>query len=307
MPEETLTQNDFLEMAAQVAGIEIPELVSPEDHFLHSGELRLHYLDWGGSGKDTIVFLHGAHLTAHTWDLVCLALRPDYRCVALDARGHGDSDWAPDYSLDLHVGDVTALVRELGLDRFILVGHSMGGGTAVGYAGGNVEKLQALVCVDTGPRYVDPGQRDGHRRMQAFVEGPLEMDSVEEFVERAVEFNPARDRRLLRRSLLHNLRQTPQGKWAWKYDRDGLRQRNGGQDERQARLRDAVVRITCPTLVVRGGRSDIFSDEDAEQFVTHLPHGRWQRIENSGHTVQGDNPRGLVEAMRPFLSEVAHG
>jgi esterase len=307
MPEEIISHTEYLNMAVAIAGVDVAELVLPEDHTVQARSMRLHYLDWGGPGKETILFLHGAHLTAHTWDLVCLALRPRFRCIALDARGHGDSDWAPegDYSLDAHVGDVTALVRALELNDFFLVGHSMGGGTAVGYAGQNSRRLKALATVDTGPRYIeDSAPRTGHQRMQAFVEGPAELPSIEHFVERAIEFNPKRDRRLLRRSLLYNLRQMPDGTWTWKYDRAGLRQRNGAMAERQAKLRELVTHIQCPTLVLRGGRSDIFSDEDAERFAAALPNGRWRRVEDAGHTIQGDNPRGLVAELKPFLDEV---
>jgi pimeloyl-ACP methyl ester carboxylesterase len=65
-----------------------------------------------------------------------------------------------------------------------------------------------------------------------------------------------------------------------------------------------VPRINVPTLVVRGARSDMFRDQDAEDLATALPDGRWQRVENAGHTVQGDNPRGLVDALRPFLGAI---
>ena len=92
---------------------------------------------------------------------MCLAIRQRVRCLAVDARGHGDSDWsaAGDYSLEAQVLDVEALVERLGLDQFILVGMSMGGGTAIAYAGRNARKLTGLVIVDTGPGSVRPARR----------------------------------------------------------------------------------------------------------------------------------------------------
>ena len=84
--------------------------------------------------------------------------------------------------------------------------------------------------------------------------------------------------------------------------------RAGAFDEQEAALRPAFERlgrrVECPTLVLRGGRSDIFSDEDAERFAEALPDGRWRRVEDAGHTIQGDNPRGLVAELKPFLDQV---
>jgi pimeloyl-ACP methyl ester carboxylesterase len=265
--------------------------------------MRFHYLDWGNSAAPTILFLHGGALTAHTWDLVCLGLRDRFHCLALDARGHGDSDWAADldYSVTARIADVEGFVDALGLKDFVLVGMSMGGATAIAYAGRHADQLRALVIVDIGPK----GGRPGTGRIRDFVAGPGELDTIEDFVERALAFNPARDRRLLRRSLLHNLRQQPNGRWAWKYDR-GRIGKMGPEvaEERERLVAGAVPRITSPTLILRGDRSDVFWDEDAEAFANALPNGRWTRVENAGHTIQGDNPRGFLEAVNPFLAEV---
>src|ERR1700687_4775737 len=87
--------------------------------------LALSYLDWGGGG-DGALFLHGGALTAHTWDLVCLALRDKVRCVAMDLRGHGLSAWSDEYSIDAHVSDVAAAIAHLGLQKLHIVGMSLG-------------------------------------------------------------------------------------------------------------------------------------------------------------------------------------
>jgi pimeloyl-ACP methyl ester carboxylesterase len=114
---------------------------------------------------------------------------------------------------------------------------------------------------------------------------------------------PWRDPRLLRRSLLHNLRPLPDGRWTWKYDPKLIAWADL-DDMRLAmhRLWDAVAKITCPTLVVRGARSAIFLDDDAAALARALPDGRWRRIDAAGHNVQGDNPKGLAEAIVEFLS-----
>src|SRR5262249_44899946 len=118
--------------------------------------------------------------------------------------------------------------------------------------------------------------------------------------------NPRRNRELLRRSLLHNLRQMPDGRWMWKYDqRHRGKVDPGAQAHRRELLWAAVDAVECPTLVVRGAESDVFHHEDPEKMVARFRHGRWVKIPRAGHTVQGDNPAGLLEELRPFLDEVA--
>lgn len=288
-----------LKLAAELAGVDGADASLPEDRHLVVDGLRLHYLDWAGDGPD-LVFLHGGALTAHTWDVVCLALSPDHRCLALDQRGHGDSEWAPamEYDIEHHVGDLTGFIDQLGLERPVLIGQSMGGLNALAYASENAGRLAGLVLIDVGPRV----SRNGAQRVADFVLGPAELGSVDEFVERAMAFNPSRDPRLLRRSLLHNLRELPDGRYTWKYDRRHLSQETF--ERLYSILRTLTARlgtVTCPTLVVRGADSDVLGEEDAASFAAALPDGRWTSIPGAGHTVQGDNPRGLAEALRRFL------
>jgi esterase len=295
-----------LREAAEIADMPIEEIVLPADRYLETNGLRIHYLDWGMAERPPVLFLHGRSLTAHTWDLVSLALRPRYRCLALDLRGHGDSSWSPeaDYTLDAHCADLEGVVEQLGLERFILVGMSLGGAISLTYAGRHADRLAALVLVDVGP----DTHRAGSRRISDFVAGPRELDSVEQFVERAMAFNPRRRPELLRRSLFHNLRQTPSGTWSWKYDH---RLPSAMSEEQRARRREAlwaaVPKVSCPALVVRGSESDLFYDEDARVLAERLPHGSWVRIEEAGHTVQGDQPKALVEALSRFFEEATSG
>lgn len=291
---------EHLREAAAIAGLPIEDFIVPDEHHVVLRRMRFRYLDWGTPGKPPVLFLHGGGLTAHTWDLVCLALRREYRCLAPDLRGHGDSEWSPemDYGFETHRDDVEALVEHLRLDRFVLVGMSLGGLAAIGYAGRHAARLAALVLVDVGPET----RSEGGRRIAEFLAAPAEFDSVEEAVERALAFNPRRDARLLRRSLLQNLRRLPSGKLTWKHDgRHRVRLDPEELARRRQTLWAEMPRITCPTLVVRGARSDVFLDEDAAKLADALPRGEWVQVEGAGHTVQGDNPRALVTELRRFL------
>lgn len=293
-----------LELAAATAGVRLAEIVLPDEHHLLLRRMRFHYLDWGTAGLPPVLFLHGGGLNAHTWDLVCAALRRERHCLALDQRGHGESEWSPemDYSTESHVGDLEAFVDARGLQRFVLVGMSLGGVNALAWAGKHSRQLAGLVLVDVGPEI----RFDGVRKIAAFTSDATPLDSVDQFVERAMAFNPRRNRELLVRSLLHNLRRMPDGRFMWKYDqRHRGKVDPGAYARRRELLWSAVDAVACPTLVVRGAESDVFHDEDAERLAHRFQRGHWARIEGAGHTVQGDNPAGLLVSLRGFLDEIA--
>jgi pimeloyl-ACP methyl ester carboxylesterase len=305
----SLSADEFrahLELSASVAGVRLPDLTLPDAHHLLLRQMRFHYLDWGTAGLPPVLFLHGGGLNAHTWDLVCAALRRERHCLALDQRGHGESEWSPemDYATESHVGDLEAFRQALGLERFVLVGMSLGGANALAWAGQHSRRLAGLVLVDVGPEM----RVEGTRKIAAFTSDATPLDSLEQFVDRALAFNPRRNRELLRRSLLHNLRRMPDGRYMWKYDqRHRGKVDPGAPARRRELLWSAVAGVACPTLVVRGAQSDVFHDADAERLAGRLPQARWVKIEGAGHTVQGDNPAGLLVALREFLGEIGDG
>ena len=291
---------DHLKSTSVRAGFDFADVVLPQERRVAVGDMRFRYLDWGREGGRPILFLHGGALTAHTWDLCCLALRDDYHCMALDQRGHGDSDWAADadYSIASQREDVKGFAEAVGLENFVLVGMSMGAINGLAYAIEYPETLSALVLIDAGPNV----RRPGSTRIRDFVNGGAKPETLEAIIERALAFNPRRDPLILRRSLMHNLRRQEDGNWVWKYDRRRFQGMGGEKHAEERRsLADGLARVTCPTFVVRGSESDVFHDEDAERLASGLPNGRWIKIPRAGHTVQGDNPKDLVAALREFL------
>src|SRR5262249_41301850 len=213
-----------LAAVAMAAGVGVTRVVLPRHEHVVLGGMRLHYLDWsspGGDRRTPVVFLDGGGLNAHTWDIVCLALREEHHCYALDLRGHGDSEWSPalDYSLGAHLRDLEAFADHLGTARFFLVGQSLGGIIGIGYASRHPRRLAGLVAVDCGPF---AGSQAGIARLAAFTLDSREFASLDEAVTRALAFNPRRDPRLLRYSLQHNMRRLPDGRWTWKRDQRHL-------------------------------------------------------------------------------------
>ena len=287
--------------AARAMGVPFAVERKPEDRQVRANGLLFHYLDWGNHDADTILFLHGALQQGHSWDFVSLSLCSDYHVLALDARGHGDTEWAPDgdYSLEAHQGDLDGLVDALGLDRFILVGHSMGGRNAYVFASRRPEALKALAVVDTGPEM----GRAGESRIRTFRELPDELDSYEEFADRVQSYT-GRSREQVLGALQYSIRQRSDGKWTWKYDKllrsPGFRP--GGWDS--TRLWECVSRVRCPTLLIRGGDSDFFLPDAMDRMLQLIPGSTAAVVPGAGHLVAGDNPAAFVTALRTLLDRV---
>jgi esterase len=146
----------------------------------------------------------------------------------------------------------------------------------------------------------------GAARIAEFVLAPAELPSVDDFVDRARRFNPRRDPALLRQTLLSNLRPLPGGGWTWKYDRRHLsRERFEALAAELRKLERLIPEVRCPTLVVRGGESDVLTEADAARLAAALPDGRAVTVPGAGHTVQGDNPAGLAAALEEFAAVLA--
>ena len=275
----------------------MPELY--QDHTLTLGEMNFHYLDWGTAGKPPFVFLHGGAQTAHSWDDFAPVVRNDYHVYALDQRGHGDSDWAADgdYHRTTHCKDIAAFVSSLDIGPHLLVGLSMGGINSITYTARYPERVRALIIVDVGPEI----ETKGRENIQDFVSGVDELDTFEAFVERAHKFNPRRSLDNLRQRLSHNLKQQPNGKWTWKFDQ--TRRRDGAQAGlNPEELWQDVRKIQCPTLIIRGGESDILSPQAAERLHAVIPNSRLSVVTGTGHSVMGDNPDGFAQAVQEFLA-----
>jgi len=269
------------------------------DGYVKARGLSFHYVEWDTAAQPPLLCLHGITQTAHSWDEVAAELSSEYRVLCLDQRGHGDSDWAPDgdYTRQSQAADIEAITDVLGLSRFLLAGMSMGGINSITFTARHPEKVRALLIVDVSPEV----QARGVQNIRSFIQASDELDSFEEFVEHAHQFNPRRSLENLRSRLSHNLKQLPNGKWTWKYDKALRSPGRGFQASALLNLWDDVRAIRCPTLVIKGAESDILSSEGAENLQAAIPGSRLAVVPGAGHSVMGDNPSGFVEAVRPFL------
>ena len=288
-----------LHEAARSMGVPFTQENEPEDRTVTANGMNFHYLEWGDPANPTLVMLHGVSQQAHSWDFVSLALSPDYHVIALDQRGHGDTDWAADgnYSLDAMQADIDGVIDALGLNDFNLMGHSMGGRNSFIWASRHPETLRSLTIVDTGPET----QRRGQDRIRQFRELPNNLDSFEEFAERVMEYTGRTEEQVLG-ALKYSIREMPDGKWAWKWDPET---RNRGRVDPAwpaERLWECVEAVDCPSLVVRGSRSDVFAEETLAAMGQVMSDCTTQTIKDAGHLVQGDNPVDFIAAAQGLLS-----
>ncbi len=272
----------------------------PQDRSVKARGLNFHYVEWGATSQPPMLCLHGITQTAHSWDEVAAELSKRYRVLCFDQRGHGDSDWAPDgdYTRQTQAADIDAITDALGLTRFVLAGMSMGGINSVTFTARHPEKVRALIIVDVSPEI----QTRGVEHIRQFIQAEDELDSFEAFVERAHQFNPRRSLANIRDRLSHNLKQLPNGKWTWKYDKALRSPQRGFQANALLNLWDDVRAIRCPTLIIKGGESDILSGESAEKLQATIPGSRLAVVPGAGHSVMGDNPSAFVAAVQPFLA-----
>ncbi|MDR3538469.1 MAG: alpha/beta hydrolase [Acetobacteraceae bacterium] len=265
-------------------------------------QMRFHYLEWGAPDAPPVVLLHGGHQSAHSWDLVSLHLAQRYRVLALDQRGHGDSEWARDVEYANHTMslDAESFIATLGLHHPVLVGHSMGGRNALLLAHRNAALLRGLVIVDVGPELSDKGRQ----AIAGFVRENQEFDDLEHFVQSVRQYDPYRPRAHIERTVKYNMLQRADGKFISKCDynprRLGLMHGRGLQDNVTL---DDVRNFNLPVLLVRGANSTILEAEAAERFRDALPQGRLVTVPDCGHNVHGQNTKGFIAALGPFLEE----
>lgn len=254
-----------------------------------------------GRQKGVVLLLHGGGQTRHSWHRTARSLAGQgWSAVALDARGHGDSQWAPDhdYSIDALVADLAAVVTELG-ERPVLVGASMGGMTALVGQGERGDLARALVLVDIVPR-IEP---EGAKRIMDFMTArPDGFGSLEEVADAVRAYNPHRARPVSPEGLRKNVRLGADGRWRWHWDPAFLE--IGDEPARAAsenRARDAAARIRLPTLLVRGGQSDVVSDEGVAELLSLIPGAEYVNVPATGHMVAGDDNDVFTRRVSHFL------
>ena len=273
------------------------------DQFTTLNGLRAHYVEWGDPEAPPVVLLHGLRSYARTWEPVAAALAGRYRLIALDHRGRGDSAWDPagDYRTGAYVSDLEQFADSLALERFTLVGHSMGGTNGLVYAARNPGRVRLLAVEDIGPGSSASGA--GAQRIKGeLAQTPREFAGIAEARAYWRGVRPGISDAALESRVENTLRRLPGGRWGWKFDLDGImRARLDPDPARHVDLWPHVAGLHCPVLVIRGARSDFLSAATCAEMAARQPLLRWAEIPAAGHYVHDDNLAAYLAALRDFL------
>lgn len=260
----------------------------------------------GPESGSPVVLLHGGGQTRHAWGRAFRRLADaGYRVLSYDARGHGDSAWHPDgdYGTDALVGDLRAVIDTLRAPP-ALVGASMGGITSLAAIGEAEQAIaHALVLVDVAPHI----ERAGVARIRAFMTGhPEGFANLDEAADAVAAYNPSRPRPKDPSGLMKNLREGDDGRLYWHWDPKIISERFDEHaaylETFEARMTAAARNIRVPTLLVRGGASDVVSPEGARKLRELIPHARIEDIAAAGHMVAGDRNDVFNDVILDFLA-----
>lgn len=275
-------------------------------------DLRLHLLDWG-RGEEPLLLMHGFGHSARVWDPFVADLVDRYHVLALDARGHGDSQHDPEYRYH-HAGmakDLEVVLDELGLESIVLVAHSMGGYAALRFVARHPERVHRLVLVDAGAQLASRARQSVERQAPDATYA-----NEGEYVDAISSAHPFTPRETLLRLAPHWLRETEDGRLAPRLDPAFLKPRSspdapankrafdrkGWAREETERLWGYCAAVACPTLVMRGEHSPMLSAETTDRMVGQvMKDARAVCIPGAGHAVMLDAPETFRSALLEFL------
>jgi pimeloyl-ACP methyl ester carboxylesterase len=278
------------------------DLASRRLRLAGAGGVRLAAEAWGDEGALPVLLLHGGGQTRHAWGGTALALaREGWYAVAVDLRGHGESEWSPegDYEFDVFAADADALARSFAAPP-VLVGASLGGIASLLAVAESRAPARALVLVDVATRM----EREGVTRIVGFMTArPEGFASLEEAADAVAAYMPHRRRPRDLGGLAKNLRRGDDGRWRWHWDPRFRIGRTPRSHEPQipARLDAAARALSLPTLLVRGRVSDLLSEEGARHFLELVPHAQFADVSEAGHRVAGDRNDLFTDAVVSFL------
>ena len=270
---------------------------------IRSNGLRIVCRVWGSRSAPPLVLLHGLRGFSGTWRGLAAALSSRYQLIAPDQRGRGDSDWDPqrNYYTDAYLADLETLVAHFALDRFALLGHSMGGTTSYVYADKHPEKLTALLIEDIAPGSSTGGA--GAKRivaeMAALPSGFSSWDAAREYWRAR---RPSVSADALEQRVAESLRLSPSGRITWRYDAQGIaRTRLNPDPTRIVDLWPIVERLGVPTLIVHGAQSDFCPAATVAEMCRRNSCLESIEIPQAGHYVHDDNPTAFTTQVTAFL------
>ena len=258
----------------------------------------------GNPAAPPVILMHGGGQTRHAWGNTAAAMgRAGYYALALDGRGHGESDWSPEgtYLIDSFIADLKAVIAALGA-KPVLVGASLGGLSALLGEGESPGLSRAVVLVDIATS----ARPEGIRRIFDFMsQKPEGYASLEEVAEAVALYQPQRKRPPNLEGLAKNVRRGADGRYRWHWDPKFLRRSTPeGSPLRPDRLQAAACALAVPALLVRGKLSDVIGEQEVQQFLALVPHAQYIDVSGAGHMIAGDNNDVFTEAVLAFLDRL---
>ena len=272
-------------------------------HFKGQGGLKIAADVWGSDNKKLVILLHGGGQTRHAWGETGKKLaEAGYHSVALDLRGHGDSEWHSDadYTIKAYKEDLVSIIKELNKPAS-LIGASLGGMASLLLAGDEVNSnlCTSLIMVDIGI-YPDPAGSD--RIVSFMLSGEAGFESLEDVAKSISDYLPHRQKPKDLQGLKKNLRLKEDGKYYWHWDPRFIRRRPGSRDKGYFDLQlKAAQKVVVPTLLMRGALSDVVTMEDVEYFLSVIGHAKFVEIEKAAHMIAGDRNDVFAEEAIKFL------
>ncbi|MBO9331782.1 alpha/beta fold hydrolase [Achromobacter xylosoxidans] len=265
--------------------------------------LSLRLTEWGPRDGRPLFMLHGIRGYAETFAGIARALQPEFRVLAYDQRGRGASDWDParNYYTDAYVADLAGVADALGLERFDLLGHSMGGIAAIVFAAAHPRRVRRLVVEDAGPAAYE-GSAGAARIQRELRETPESFADIGAAREYLRALRPSVPEAAREERLRHMLKPDGAGGWTWRHDHAGIAATRLDPDPaRVVDLWPPVAALACPTLVLRGGRSDYLQAATARDMAARNPNVAWTEIAGAGHYIHDDQPDAFAQAVGEFL------
>ena len=277
---------------------------TPSSHLVPVDGLTYHYLRWGEPDRPPVLLLHGLRSYAATWQPLAAALSENHLVIAPDLRGRGRSSWDPgrNYFTSTYVRDVAALAESLGLARFSIVGHSLGGAVGYAYAARHPEQVGALVVEDIGPGSSSE-TAGADRILREIGRTPDSFDSLDAVRAYWRDIRPGITKQALDSRLEHTVRRGADGSWVWTLDMAGIGAARSAEDpDGPVDLWAAVQNLRCHTLVVRGDRSDFLTAAVCTEMARRQPLLDWVEVPGAGHYVHDDNPDVFNRLVTRFLA-----
>ncbi len=271
----------------------------PEDRFTTVNGLRIHYLDWGASDKPPLIMLHGIGRVARTFDHIAPHFAPNYHVMAVDMRGHGDSDWDPkgQYRVEDYMNDIEALAQQMSLRNIVIWGNSTGGRVAQVFAGLHPDLVAAVIAEDVGPeRPAEIANRLNSRLKEEDEKGWASEDELFAELKRA---NTRTADDILRAYVHYGSKRRADGRIVWKRD-PAI-----GNGFVPTELWRFVREIKSPIIYILGGLSTIVPAETQEQLKNVLTQVRIETIPGVGHYPSEEDPARFLAVADRFLSEAA--